>query len=284
VAVASTEAAVGSVGDSRSRGGSEWIGSPCVAPSGRNAADHGVRVVTAITVVAAKASPGVTTASLLLAAAGTKPALLIEADSDGAALAARFGLTAEPGLRTLAVHARRALMAEVLYEHVQMVGDVPVLVGPATHDEATAVLDTVAEPLAGLLDRIDARVVIDGGRARPDSAVWRLALACSLVLVVCRPRLDEFRPAAALAHDLEGRGCHVAFLCIGSNPYAPSEFAAEAGVELLGVLPDDQRTAAAFTGEPGSGRMVERSRLWLAATQLAPQLEAAADGLVKSGR
>jgi hypothetical protein len=76
----------------------------------------------------------------------------------------------------------------------------------------------------------------------------------------------------------------VGLLCIGSSPYAPSEFAAEAGVELLGVLPDDQRTATAFTGEPANGRMVERSRLWLTATQLATTLEATPDGLVGSGR
>jgi hypothetical protein len=240
--------------------------------------------MTVITVVSAKASPGATTVALLLAAAGDSPALLIEADSDGGVLGARYGLTDEPGLRTLAVQARRALTLDALHEHAQLVGDIPVVVGPSTHDEAAAVLGTVAEPLAALLGDVDQRVVIDAGRVRCDAPVWRLAVSSALVAMVCRPRLDEFRPAAGLARELESGGGRVGLVCVGSRPYAPSEFASEAGVQLLGVLPDDPRAAAAFAGEPASRRVVDRSQLWLAATQFAVNVDSAADRSLVSAR
>ena len=220
-----------------------------------------------LTVLSAKASPGVTTTALLLAAALPTPAVLVEADPAGGSLGPRFGLGDEPGLRTLAVRARRDLDPAMVADHTQPVGSVAVVVGPPTADEADAVLSTAIEPLVDVLSTMPS-VVVDAGRTRPGAPTWSLIRRSACCVVVCRPCLDEFRPAAGLATELKEAGVDAGFVCRGSAPYAPVEFAAEAGVELLGVLPEDPRGAAALRGEPCRPRTLERSSLWLAGRTL----------------
>lgn len=228
--------------------------------------------MTSLAVLSAKASPGVTTAALLLAAALPESALLVEADGDGGSLGARFGLRDEPGLRTLAVRARRGLEPASVIDHTQPIGDVPVLVGPASAEEASAVLCTLAESMGEAMRAIGHTTIVDAGRARPNGPAWPLVSCASLRLVICRPRLDEFRPAASLVAELQRDGRPVGLLCVGAGPYSPNEFAAEAGAELWGVLPDDARAAASLRGEPANPRVLQRSRLWLTAAALVERL------------
>jgi MinD-like ATPase involved in chromosome partitioning or flagellar assembly len=228
--------------------------------------------MTLLAVLSAKASPGATTTALLLASALGTDAMLVEADGSGGSLGARFGLGDEPGLRTLAVRARRGLDLASVVEHTQCLGAVSTLVGPASAEEADAVLSTVAVDLAAVLRDCSQLVVVDVGRARPGSPSWPLVQRASRCLVVCRPRLEEYRPAAALSAELVAVGPRVALICVGSAPYPPAEFAAETGVELAGVLPDDPRGAAALRGEPSTARGLRRSSLWMAGANLAKEL------------
>src|SRR5205807_7327841 len=101
-----------------------------------------------IALASVKASPGVTTAALALGAVWPVPrqAVVVELDPLGGDLAARFGLAFEPGLLTLAAAVRRKDRAAALQEHVQqLLGKLPVIVGPASPEQAEAAIHLVSE-------------------------------------------------------------------------------------------------------------------------------------------
>ena len=96
----------------------------------------------------AHGSPGVTTTALALAATWPehRRCLLVEADPFGGVIAARYGLGDTPGLSSLAAVGRRGLDDDVVWQHAQQLsGGVLVLVGPASADEAHAVVRDLAE-------------------------------------------------------------------------------------------------------------------------------------------
>src|SRR5713226_7651336 len=113
-----------------------------------------------IAVAADKGAPGVTTASVALAAVWPRPVLLAECDPAGGDLVYRLpgadGGRLDPGrgLLSLAVAARRGLVPQQVWEHTQKLhGGLDVLAG-VTNAEQGAGLDplwgSVGSALAGL--------------------------------------------------------------------------------------------------------------------------------------
>lgn len=211
----------------------------------------------------AKASPGVTTATVLLAAArdaGERP-LLVEADPDGGVLAARYGLAPEPGLVSAVAAARRGIEPEEIGGHAQEIpGGVPVLVGPAAAEQAQAALAAAGHLVRALRD-LEAPVLVDGGRLRAGSPALGLAGVAELVVLVARPHLDEVHPLLHLVQGLRDECRAIELLLVGQRPYPPAEVAAAVGVPLLGVLADDGPAAAALRCGRGSPRTLQRSAL-----------------------
>ena len=72
-------------------------------------------------------------------------------------------------------------------------------------------------------------------------------------MVVLRPRLDEIGALAQRLPALQELG-DVGVVLVGKRPYGPTEVAANLGVEVLGVLADDPKGAAAIDGTGGSRR------------------------------
>ncbi len=221
-----------------------------------------------------KASPGVTTTALALAATWPSPrdVLLVEADADGGDLAARFDLRLDPGLATLAASARRAIEPDGVWRHVQRLpGGVPALVAPASADQARSALSTapsLGSCLAGL-EGVD--VLVDCGRLTPGNPAEALARSAGFLLVVCRPRLDEIQhvvPALPRLRDL----APVALVAVGRRPYAGSEVAEAADVELAGAVETDPRAARALATGAGSSWWIRRSLLVRSAQGLAERL------------
>jgi MinD-like ATPase involved in chromosome partitioning or flagellar assembly len=190
-----------------------------------------------VVLTSAKGSPGVTTATVALAAAWPpqwRPSIL-ECDASGGDLAAGFGLSAEPGLLTLASAARRDRRPGLLWEHTQeMPGGLAVTPAPASAEQATAAIDVLmSSPVLNLLldhapgsdddaetlQRFeprrhdespsaqagavadDAVVLADMGRLPPHlvpgSGVSRLLAAADVVLLVVRNEQQGIVHAAA---------------------------------------------------------------------------------------
>jgi hypothetical protein len=220
----------------------------------------------------AKASPGVTTTITALAATWPRERdlLVAELDPAGGDLGVRFDLATEPGLVTLAAAGRRQLDRPTLVGHTQLLpfagppgtdGAVRrVLAGPVAADQAGAALAALRGGLPGVLSSLGADVLVDCGRLDPGSAVHDVVTEADLLVVVARPVVAEVHHLAARLSGLRPKA--LSLLLIGDRPYSVAEVADAVGANPLGVLPVDDRAAAALTvGRPDGARVLRRSRL-----------------------
>jgi hypothetical protein len=223
----------------------------------------------------AKASPGVTTTIIALAATWPRDRdlLVAELDPAGGDLGVRFDLATEPGLVTLAAAGRRQLDRPTLAGHTQPLpfagrgtdGDAEgggrrVLLGPVAADQAGAALAALRGGLPGVLSSLGADVLVDCGRLDPGSAVHDVVTEADLLVVVARPVVAEVHHLAARLSGLRPKA--LSLLLIGDRPYSVAEVADAVGANPLGVLPVDDRAAAALTvGRSDGARVLRRSRL-----------------------
>jgi hypothetical protein len=223
----------------------------------------------------AKASPGVTTTITALASTWPRDRdlLIAELDPAGGDLGVRFDLATEPGLVTLAAAGRRQLDRPTLAGHTQPLpfagrrteGDAEgavrrVLVGPVAADQAGAALAALRGGLPGVLSSLGADVLVDCGRLDPGSAVHDVVTEADLLVVVARPVVSEVHHLAARLSGLRPKA--LSLLLIGDRPYSVAEVADAIGANPLGVLPVDDRAAAALTvGRSDGARVLRRSRL-----------------------
>jgi len=231
-----------------------------------------------VAVASRKASPGATTLAGLLAAYWYDPGtvrLLIEADPSGGTLAARWsmahGLSWDPGLLALSA-TRNRFAAEMLPSVAQLIDDdLWVAAAPPAPDQVAAGLTRLGDRgAAALAAATDIQVVVDCGRLTAVSPALPLARRAALTILVCRPRLDEVHALQPAVAELDNAGCALGLICQGDGPYSPDEVAETLGVELLGVLPVDDRAANAFDRDGmGAGRVFHRSGMAHSAEELA---------------
>lgn len=228
-----------------------------------------------------KASPGVTTAAVMLAAAWPegRDALVVEADPDGGVLAPRYGIGTDPGLVSAVAAARRGTPARELLGHAQhLPGGIAVLAGPASADQAHAALDATPGVFTALRELTDVDVLLDCGRISPQAPSLRAALEADLLLLVARPRLDEAHHVAHRVRALSGASTPIGLVTVGRRPYAPSEFADAVGAALVATLAHDPAAAEAVCSGRGNPRALRRSPL----ARSALEATAAIDGFLGS--
>ncbi len=221
-----------------------------------------------------KASPGVTTAVLALAAVWPRgrKVLVVEADPDGGVVASRYGLSPQTGLASLAAASRRGLQTEELWAHVQQLpGGTPILLGAPSADQARRVVELVAAPLAQtLVGEKDLDVLVDCGRLRPGSPAGGLIAVAASVFLVTRPRLEELAQLPGPLAQLKTAGRSAGVVLVGERPYRMGEVAGSLGTEVVGVVADDPGAASALAD--GSPRQLRRSQLLRSARILAQRL------------
>ena len=195
----------------------------------------------------AHGSPGVTTTALALAATWPehRRCLLVEADPFGGVIAARYGLGDTPGLSSLAAVGRRGLDDDVVWQHAQQLsGGVLVLVGPASADEAHAVVRDLAGALAAWsAAQTEVDVIVDCGRLAPGLPVMGPILGAGALMVLTRPSLDQLRPAAHRVMALRDSGVDATLLLVGDQPYGAHEVATTLHTDVVGVVAWDPHAA-----------------------------------------
>lgn len=228
--------------------------------------------MTLVGVTSVRGAPGVTTTSLLLASALPQPALLVEGDLAGGVLAVRYGLGREPGLTTLA--ASSGMDPETWRDHAQDAGGVGVLVGPDNPDHARSLWQRAGGRIARALESGSATCVVDLGRVSDN-------LPCSgdlaLLVVLVRPVADHL---VTLSHQISGLRRHarrVAVVLVGDGDYRAGDVSDSLGVEVVGALPSDVRTAEAMCGR-GRAPNLTRSPLYRSVAAVAD----AVDGVVSA--
>lgn len=231
--------------------------------------------MTLLAFASAKASPGVTTSLVTLAATWPRqrPVLVAELDPAGGDLAARFGLNADPGLVTLAAAARHA-QAAMPYDTItsnsqELAESVSALIAPAGSDQTRAALATLKGKLGPSLSGLDGiDVLADCGRADPGSPIFELASHCASVILFCRPRADEVSHLrsriSALTHLAD-----LGVVLVGERPYSQTQVAEALGVPVLGVMADDPDAAGLLNSGQARIAALRRTALVRSAASLA---------------
>ncbi|HEV2637205.1 MAG TPA: hypothetical protein VGX23_18775 [Actinocrinis sp.] len=211
-----------------------------------------------------KASPGVTTTALAVAAVWPSGGrvLVVEADPAGGDVAARFALEPGPGLVSLSAAARHEHEVAVAFEHAQeLPGGLPVVTAPSSAEQSTSALDLVTGDGAPLWANIaadpDVVVIADCGRLDAGSPAHGLLAAADVALLVVRPNLAECHRLAgrldALAVRAEATGTELGLVLCGPGFEQP-QVEESMRMRVWAQLPQDVKAAALLSGESGRRR------------------------------
>jgi len=215
-----------------------------------------------VALASVKASPGVTTTALALAAAWpVRRRLLIEADPSGGDLGPWLAVPPVPGLTSLAAEARHDHGQGLIWQHAQELADgLHVVIAPAGAGQAAVCLSTLAG--TGVLapfTRGPGVAVADCGRLDPASPAMAVAAQATVTLLLVRPRVSELSHLAPRITGLINAGLRLGLLlaplCRRTNPeanYGAREIAATLDIPVHVSLPDDARTATGLIASRGA--------------------------------
>jgi hypothetical protein len=223
-----------------------------------------------VALASAKGSPGVTTAALAFTFSWAARTVLAECDPAGGSVLAgylRGQVDAGRGLMPLAVaELRHSGATDRLDQEFwgQLVDLAPPqrqrLLLPGLSDPAqSGTLAPLWNRFAGFFTRLEYAepsydVIVDCGRLAAPATPWPLLWAADAVLLVVRPTLPSISAAvptlAALRSQLNERTASLsslALLLVGPGPYSASEVSSQLEAPVVGVLPDDRKTAAVLS-------------------------------------
>jgi hypothetical protein len=162
---------------------------------------------------------------------------VVELDARGGDVAWRYGLTADPGLRSLAAASRLRPDASLLAGHARPVGGsaVPTLTAPVEPDAARQAVAALM-PLLDTLRTLPDPVLLDLGAVDPkDPGAVDLLADLSALLVVARTVPEQVARLNAAAPELQRVCRDVKGLFIGN--VGEPEVAAQSALPVAGVLP-----------------------------------------------
>lgn len=224
-----------------------------------------------------KSSPGVTTTALTLAGAwpaGASRPTVVELDGRGGDVAWRFGLAADPGLRSLAVASRVRPAPELLDAHSQLVGAarVPVVAAPVEGNAAWNAAMSLS-PLFDVLSKAPEPVLVDFGAVDLKDPDMRSFLArVAAPVVVARAVPEQIARLQSAAEDL--RSVHYQIKAVLIGDVDSREAAGMLNLPVAGVLPlvnPDAGPLARLTG------LRSRGLFEAAAMRLATELSACSE-------
>ncbi|MGD9754808.1 MAG: hypothetical protein AB7W59_27780 [Acidimicrobiia bacterium] len=227
--------------------------------------------MTTIAVGGVKHAPGATTLAVTLAGLARDGALVVEADPQGGDVAARSGLSLDPGLLTLAAAARRGLTPQLLDAHTQQLASgAAALFAPSSPNHAHAALTGLRASLASLFANRAGVTVIDVGRWDPRSGAIETALSADVALLLFRPTVGGVEHVRTRLELLSG--IRTVLVAVGDHPYGASEISDALGGGAVHVIADDQRAAELA----GAGAPFDR---WLRRTPYIRTVAALLDAL-----
>lgn len=224
-----------------------------------------------------KGAPGVTSWTVLLATAWptahAPERVVLEADPDGGALGARYGLGVEPGAVSLIAAARRATAGAVAIDHHgRALGDgLWVVPGPNGREQARSVWSSGAESLAGHVAADERLWFVDLGRLDLDGPTAPLVERSRLCVVVVSGRTEDLVRLPPAIERLAGAGIEAGVLVSGPTEYKAADVVDFAGTPHVWHVArvDDLPVVAA--GATAGGR-ARRTWLWRSAIEVAARM------------
>lgn len=233
-----------------------------------------------VTLGSVRGAPGVTSWSVLLAAAWPGDALqrvVLEADPDGGVIGARYGFGVDPGAISLAASLRRAEASAVdLGDHGRSIApNVIVIPSPETPERACAVWNDAAASTASAIATDRGRAwFVDAGRLRPGSPSEAFVARSALTLLFTLAGTEDLvQLPAAVARLSRSGAARVGVVVVGKPAHDRPEIVDFLKTDLVWVVPSSRNlpaeTAAVFTGRAG-----RRSWLWRAAVDAVASMSA----------
>ena len=223
--------------------------------------------MTSVAICSAKHSPGATTLALALAA--RSGAMLIEADPSGGDLAARWGLSLDPGLLTLAAASRRGLDSDLIERHTQITeAGYRLLAAPPSAEQCRSALLSLGAAFASTVrtrvsetasEGLDS--VADCGRWDPNGPSVDLVREADVALLVLRPSIETVAHTRSRLASLVPLARMTVVVCIGNRPYDPAEVSAALGDAPTLAIADDRSGADHLAGGRGIDRVLRRTSL-----------------------
>ncbi len=223
-----------------------------------------------VAVAADKGAPGVTTASLALAAVWPRPVLLAECDAAGGDLFYRLpgadGRRLDPqrGLLSLAVAARRGIQPHQVWRHTQKLhGGLDILTGLVNAEQAGGLQSLWGQVGKVLAEVPEVDVIADCGRLGADGPFYDMLAHASAVVLIARVTLEDVvrlrDRVIAVGQGLANRrmsGAQIGVVIVADRKHFKRHIA-EAGqalavsgapARILGGLADEPKTAHMLRG------------------------------------
>jgi Flp pilus assembly CpaE family ATPase len=198
--------------------------------------------------VSVKGSPGVTTAAVALAAAGTTDgrALVVELDPSGGSVQVYTDTPAAPGIVEVAGRLRWGGSTASVDDSVTFLPDgVPSLLAPTSGLVAASVIESASARWMPALHGAALDVVVDAGRWDPSQPSARRIAGADLVALVCRPTMAGVEHSRHLIDRLRDAARRpVVAIVVGGQPYHPADVAEHLGLPLAGTVAWDARGMA----------------------------------------
>jgi MinD-like ATPase involved in chromosome partitioning or flagellar assembly len=231
-----------------------------------------------VTFVSVGGSPGVTSWSLLIAAAWPsdtgRERVVFEADLDGGVLGARYGLGVDPGVVSLIAALRRDDEIPVAEHGRAAGGGVWLVPGPESAEQARVVWTGTADGAAARLAADERLWLVDGGRLHVGSSTLPFIARSAITLVLCRSHPEDLVQVPARVAALR-RDAPVGVLVVGKAAYGTDELGEFFGTPVVWTVAasNDLTAIAGAVLVPGRAR---RTWLWRSALEVAAGVAALA--------
>lgn len=229
--------------------------------------------MTLIIGASAHGSPGVTTTLLMVAALWPQEnvvPVVVEADSMGGVLSARYEMGSSPGFVTLAESLRKAENPPILNHAQRLPSDVACVTISASATAASAQLRSAGPYLGSYLSGCGYPALLDAGTLLPGSKLMPALNSADLMLWFVRPLREEL---LVLRHRMAEcpQPDNVAIVLVGSTPYNAEQVSEALDTEVRHTLPLDRRAADALS-MGGDDRYLRRSQLARSCAALAQEV------------
>lgn len=232
-----------------------------------------------VSMCSVRGSPGVTSWSLLLAAAWppeyAAERVVLEADCDGGVLGARYGFGVDPGAVSLIAALRRADSRAVdVSEHGRRVNDgMWVIPGPETGERASRVWRGSAATVADGVVSDDRVWFVDAGRADAASPIEPLLDLSSIAVLLTRSATEDLVQLPARVEFLRHHAQSVAVLVVGKPQHSVEDLVGFFGTEMVWTVGADDNLVR-IAGEAIAGGRARRSWVWRSAISIAADIAA----------
>lgn len=227
-----------------------------------------------IAVSSINGSPGVSSWSLMLAAAwpGPKTRVLVEADSSGGVLATRYGLSSDPGVIALVSQARLhpGERPEIQSYARRLDENLWCVPGPETAEGAGHIWNSGAGPLAECIAADDRLWLVDCGRIYPNTSLSPLLAASDVHLLFVGSSTESLVAVPSRVNWLAEHAA-TGVVSVGDSGRHPDEMLDFFGSERVWQVAHHRDLAKTAGQIFGSGR-ARRSKAWRTAVDISDNI------------